>query len=334
MGLKMFFEFARVFLSHKFYSKLTLLDSILDFQKLIPPTQLPLPLKFLRKEDELRGLKFFDKMASLKYSFDPAIGTTKLIHICATFLRLHGALQSKGIFRVAGDAGEVNLAKVRLQYANLNGDYTDRIMLAENQASILIGDVSHLQKVRPITLDRKISGDLHLKNKPTADNAATVSEEEALPEEVPMSIVVIHDINTVGQIFKMSIGNLAESLVPYDVYCEMIEATRRHEAIGFNQAWERKLAEALSHMEHSHLSTLVYIVQFLREVCACSAVNAMDSSNLAIIFAPTIFRPDMIDPMKAVMEMKHSKTILKELIDRLAVLQHAMHLFTDRRRTA
>lgn len=37
----------------------------------------------------------------------------------------------------------------------------------------------------------------------------------------------------------------------------------------------------------------------------------MDSSNLAIIFAPTIFRPDMIDPMKAVMEMKHSKTILK-----------------------
>lgn len=51
--------------------------------------------------------------------------------------------------------------------------------------------------------------------------------------------------------------------------------------------------------------------RFLREVCACSAVNAMDSSNLAIIFAPTIFRPDMIDPMKAVMEMKHSKTILK-----------------------
>lgn len=40
----------------------------------------------------------------------------------------------------------------------------------------------------------------------------------------------------------------------------------------------------------------------------------MDSSNLAIIFAPTIFRPDMIDPMKAVMEMKHSKTILKVLL--------------------
>jgi len=231
MGIKMFFEFARVFLSHKFYSKLVLLDSILDFQKLIPPTQLALPLKFLRKEDELRGLKFFDKMASLKYSFDPAIGTTKLIHICATFLKNHGALQSKGLFRVAGDAGEVNLAKVRLQYANLNGDYTDRIMLSERQDFVLIGDVTHLQKVRPITLDRKISGDLHLKNKPTTESAAgtLTADEAALPEEVPMSIVVINDINTIGQIFKMSIANLPESLVPYDVYCEMIDATRRHE---------------------------------------------------------------------------------------------------------
>ena len=58
----------------------------------------------------------------------------------------------------------------------------------------------------------------------------------------------------------------------------------------------------------------------------------MDSSNLAIIFAPTVFRSDMIDPMKAVMEMKLSKMILKELIDRLSILQQAMHMFSDRHR--
>jgi hypothetical protein len=57
----------------------------------------------------------------------------------------------------------------------------------------------------------------------------------------------------------------------------------------------------------------------------------MDSTNLAIIFAPTIFQPDMIDPMKAVMEMKLSKLILKELIDRRSVLQQAMHIHSDRR---
>lgn len=33
----------------------------------------------------------------------------------------------------------------------------------------------------------------------------------------------------------------------------------------------------------------------------------MDSQNLAIVFTPTIFQPDMVDPMKAVMELKFSK---------------------------
>jgi hypothetical protein len=69
---------------------------------------------------------------------------------------------------------------------------------------------------------------------------------------------------------------------------------------------------------------------FLREVCAHSTVNSMDSSNLAIIFAPTIFKPDMVDAMKAVMELKLAKLMLKEIIDRLSVLQLAMHFYTDR----
>lgn len=33
------------------------------------------------------------------------------------------------------------------------------------------------------------------------------------------------------------------------------------QTIGYNQDWEHKLAKALSHMEHAHLSTLVYVVQ-------------------------------------------------------------------------
>src|SRR6185312_6507252 len=52
VGIKMFFEFARVFLSQKFYQKLSLVEHILDFQRIVPPTQLALPLKFLFKEDE------------------------------------------------------------------------------------------------------------------------------------------------------------------------------------------------------------------------------------------------------------------------------------------
>ena len=75
-GIKMFFEFARVFLSHKFYNKLCLLDSILEFQKIISPKQLNFPLKFYRREDDDNGFKYFGEpyyftivCVDLKYTY-------------------------------------------------------------------------------------------------------------------------------------------------------------------------------------------------------------------------------------------------------------------------
>lgn len=61
-------------------------------------------------------------------------------------------------------------------------------------------------------------------------------------------------------------------------------------------------------------------------------MNAMDSTNLAIVFAPTIFESPMIDPVRAAMEIKLSKVMLKELIDRRSILQHAMHVWRDHHR--
>ena len=52
---------------------------------------------------------------------------------------------------------------------------------------------------------------------------------------------------------------------------------------------------------------ILYHLRFLREVSSNAAANSMDSQNLAIVFTPTIFQPDMVDPMKAVMELKFSK---------------------------
>ncbi|KAJ1443997.1 Rho GTPase activation protein [Ochromonadaceae sp. CCMP2298] len=336
VAIRMFFEFARVFLSHKFYSKLVLLESVLDFQRVIPPTQMQLPSKFLKKEDEIRGLKFHGTMAELADSFVASLGTSFLMHTCAQFLRENGGLQTKGLFRISGDEAEATLAKVRLQYGGRKSTaYTERITPSANRNSLLIGDLS-LLTTRPLTLDRKPPADLRLKQGAAPSSAtAGVLREEARPDESPNSVVVLSSVHTVAHLFKASIGTLARPLVSHECYTAMIDTTRRCEASGgLNQQWERNIATAIAQLPHEHISTLVYAIQFLREVSSESVLNAMDSSNLAIVFAPTLFRPDMIDPMKAVMEMKLSKTIIKEMIDRKGILQQAMHVYSDMQKEA
>lgn len=65
-------------------------------------------------------------------------------------------------------------------------------------------------------------------------------------------------------------------------------------------------------------------------MAAHAAVNCMDSSNLAIVFAPTVFHADMVDLMSAVEEMRLSKAVLKALIDHEGVLHRAMCLHGEK----
>lgn len=314
VGIRMFFEFARVFLSKKFYSKLSLYETILEFQREIPPTQLVLPPKFLRKEDEDREIKYCGHLAPLEDSFEPTVGASKLLDICATFLRERTALRHRGIFRVAGDEGELNLIKVRLQYANrserknpppelrmnhsADGNtllkyattrYTnqtdDRIFMSENKMYLLVGDIDLLSRTKGSS-DQAEEGNGKGKSGAAAAAAAADDEDDTttakhrksenlrgehiakavgrnigdghvaeprslgrhgsvtdaprasispgngdrdLPAEVANSIVVVTNLNTVAQMFKMAISHLPEPLVPNSVYRELIKLARRYE---------------------------------------------------------------------------------------------------------
>ena len=44
VGIKMFFEFSRVFLSKKFYDKLSYVEHIVDFQRIVSPLQVTINL--------------------------------------------------------------------------------------------------------------------------------------------------------------------------------------------------------------------------------------------------------------------------------------------------
>ena len=140
VGIRMFFEFARVFLSAKFYNKLQFVDTVSDFQKIIPPTLVRLPNSFLAVEDEDRGLKASGVVIPLSLDFESALGTTTLMARCVTYLRDNGGLQRKGLFRVAGDETLLSLVRIRLQPpANMPHD----VMRVYMQAVCIGSDMTH-----------------------------------------------------------------------------------------------------------------------------------------------------------------------------------------------
>eukprot|EP01031_Cornospumella_fuschlensis_P035747 gene35747-43363_t len=159
VGIRMFFEFARIFLSTKFYSKLALYESILDFQRVIPPTLLQLPFKFLKKEDEELGLKYFNIMPPLLETYDPSIGTMRALEVCMEYLRTHKGTEKQGIFRIPGDESELQAVKIRLQYAYSRRESVSgvselnraRICLSENKSIILVGDIDALYDLQDNT---------------------------------------------------------------------------------------------------------------------------------------------------------------------------------------
>eukprot|EP01038_Epipyxis_sp_PR26KG_P009175 gene9175-12373_t len=321
VAIRMFFEFARVFLSAKFYNKLVLSDNILDFQKLIPPTQLALPLKFLRKEDEDRGLKYHGNMASLSSSFDPSIGTTRLIEMCIEFLRVNG-LRRVGLFRIAGDEGELTSSKIRLQYLHRDGkEYTSRISLSNKAEFILIGDLDSINSNQNKRLSTLIT-------QHNSKQKATKNEEENdLPDETSTSVLLISDVDSIAQILKMSIRDLSEPLVSDSIYRKLIQVMKKYESTGFGEDWGCEICTILAELPKENLSTLSYIVRFLREVAGESAINNMDSNNLAIIFSASIFRTEIEgDPMKALAEFRLSQGIIRECIDKTYILDQSLNI--------
>lgn len=242
IGMKMFFEFARVFLSHKFYNKLCLLETILDFQRIINPTQLLLPIKFLRKEDEERELKYNGTFPSLELAYDPFVGTIHCMHVCAEFLLANQGLSSPGIFRVPGDDGEIKLAQVRLQYAYQAPDYESLIALSENKKYIMIGDLSTLFPVAAsssstasasASATSSATNSLNTKKLPpnslesVGKKSSTASLEfTSRPQDEALSIVLLQSINTVAEILKLSIRELPEPLIPEKLTRDLLNMTR------------------------------------------------------------------------------------------------------------
>jgi hypothetical protein len=317
-------------------------------------------LKFLRKEDEEREVKYIGPMPSVQQSYINSLGTMEVLWICAEFLRENNLFRSPGIFRVPGDEGEVSLAKIRLQYGyNAEDPQNGWISLSENKKYIIIGNINDLyidnsnignnsssssssssgsssanaednsRQIQPPhssgTASGSVSAHASLNRKhSTGSIAGTAGFEGVIPT---CSLVILNNAFTVAELFKLSIRELASPLVPEDFTQDLLTLTRVYGSRPLDHVWEKACAQRLADLPLSNLSTLIFIVRFLREVGAESAHNSMDTRNLSLVFAPTIFRFAMTDLIAATIDIKLIQIVMREIIERPTLLQHTVRFF-------
>lgn len=102
------------------------------------------------------------------------------------------------------------------------------------------------------------------------------------------------DIHAVTSGLKQYFRKLPTPLITYDVYDTLIELTKIPE--GPNQRQERieGLRAALAELPTVHHEVLDYLMKHLARVVVLEKENLMTPMNVAVVFAPTIMRPESV----------------------------------------
>jgi hypothetical protein len=109
------------------------------------------------------------------------------------------------------------------------------------------------------------------------------------------------DIHAVTSGLKQYFRRLPMPLITYDVYDTLLETTAipdHDNRIGAMQA-------ALDGLPRVHYETLDYLMQHLARVVLQEKVNLMTSMNIAVVFAPTIMRPESLSRELSDTKMKN-----------------------------
>jgi len=102
------------------------------------------------------------------------------------------------------------------------------------------------------------------------------------------------DIHAVTSGLKQYFRKLPTPLITYDVYDSLIELTKIPE--GPNQREHRiaGLRDALEELPRVHYEILDYLMRHLSRVVELEKENLMTPMNVAVVFAPTIMRPESV----------------------------------------
>lgn len=125
------------------------------------------------------------------------------------------------------------------------------------------------------------------------------------------------DVHAVTSALKQYFRKLPTPLITYDVYDSLLEAGR----IQDREKQAVSLRMIVAEMPEHHRDCLEFLVQHLARVMAHEVDNLMTPLNLAVVFAPTIMRPQSIE--REMSDMQAQRIALQ------ALLEHNTIVFPD-----
>lgn len=117
------------------------------------------------------------------------------------------------------------------------------------------------------------------------------------------------DIHAVTSALKQYFRKLPTPLITYDVYETLLEAGQTPDKE--KQAYNLRMAVA--ELPEHHRNCLEYLIQHLARVMSHESENLMTPLNLAVVFAPTIMRPESIE--REMSDMQAQRVALQALLD-------------------
>lgn len=98
------------------------------------------------------------------------------------------------------------------------------------------------------------------------------------------------DIHAVSSTLKQYLRRLPQPLVTFDVYDQLLETAPMSNV----EAKIEAQARAISELPRVHRDVLEFLMFHLHRVVEHEKENLMTSMNMAVVFAPTIMRPESL----------------------------------------
>ncbi|VDK64096.1 unnamed protein product [Onchocerca ochengi] len=135
---------------------------------------------------------------------------------------------------------------------------------------------------------------------------------------------ILKDIHSVSSLLKQYFRQLPNPLFTFELYSEFIGA---YETTDDEQA--NRFKDVIGRLPREHYRTAKYLIRHLTKLCQCTHLTDMNSKNLAIVWAPNLFRcPPCTDDSSDTSD----STLLQGLNAQTGlcnyILAHAVYLFS------